>query len=197
MLLPLGFLPFFTVKTSGWLLLSPILINLLTNYSYQYNIGYQYHFGILAFFIYASVMNLSELRISLKRNILGFAIAACMCFYVVYIPSNLVYYQRAWNQKKETYMQMDEILNTLPRDASVACPGYILPHIADRREIYELHYHGNEGDVDYVVLDGRSSIDQKQLEIFLQQGYVVWQEHDGLLTILKKADASSMFCGGR
>ena len=197
MLLPLGFLPFFTAKPSRWLLASPILMNLLTNYSYQYNIGYQYHFGILAFLIYASVMNLSELRISLKRNILGFAVAACLCFYTVYIPSEFIYYQKAWKQKKEIYTQMDEILDTIPESASVACPGYILPHIADRREIYELYYHGNAGDVDYVVLDGRSPVDQKQLEAFLQKGYMVWQEHEGLLTVLKKADASSMFCGER
>jgi hypothetical protein len=83
---------------------------------------------------------------------------------------------------------MDEILDSIPTEASVACPGYILPHVANRREVYELYYHGNEGDVDYIVLDGRSSVDKKLLETFLRQGYVVWQENEGLLTILKKTE---------
>ena len=186
MLLPLGFLPFFTGKVSHFLLVSPILLNLLTNYSYQYDIGYQYHFGILAFLVYACMMNLAELSVSLRRNLLGFAVAACLCFYVVYIPSKLTYYQKAWEEKKEIYLQMDEILDSIPAEASVACPGYILPHIADRREVYELHYHGNAGDVDYIVLDGRSSVDEKQLKTFLSQGYVVWQED--LLIVLKKTE---------
>lgn len=188
MLLPLGFLPFLTGKVSRFLLISPILLNLLTNYAYQYDVGYQYHFGILAFFIYACVMNLSELQISLRRNLLGFAIAACFCFYVVYIPSNLAYYQKAWNAKKDMYLQMDEILDSIPTEASVACPGYILPHVANRREVYEIYYHGNAGDVDYIVLDGRSSVDEQLLKTFLRQGYSVWQEYEGLLTILKRKE---------
>lgn len=186
MLLPWGFLPFLTEKVSRYLLIFPILLNLLTNYSYQYDIGYQYHFGILAFFVYACVMNLSELRASLRRNMIAIAVSACVCFYIAYIPSSLVYYQKAWNEKKEVYLQMDEILDSIPTDASVACPGYILPHVANRREAYELYYHGNDGDVDYIVFDGRYSVDEKQLQSFLEQGYTVWQEHEGLLIILKK-----------
>ena len=186
MFLPLGFIPFLTAKMSHLLLVSPILLNLLTNYSYQYDIGYQYHFGILAFFIYVSVMNLSELRKTFRRNLMGFAIAACFCFYIAYIPSNLTYYQKAWKENKEIYLQMDEILSTIPQDASVACPGYILPHVANRREVYELYYHGNEGDVDYVILDARSSVDEKQIEEFLKQNYYISEEYEGLLIILKK-----------
>ena len=186
MLLPLAFLPFLTGKISRFLLISPILLNLLTNYPYQYDIGYQYHFGILAFLLYVCIMNLADLQVSLRRNLIGFAVTACFCFYIVYIPSNFTYYQKAWDSKKEIYLQMDEILDSIPAEASVACPGYILPHIADRREVYELHYHGNAGDVDYIVLDGRSSVDEKQLKTFLSQGYVVWQED--LLIVLKKTE---------
>ena len=188
MFLPLGFLPFFSEKISRLILVSPVLINLLTNYSYQYNIGYQYHFGILAFFIYVSIMNLSGLQHSLRRNILGLAIAACFCFYVVYIPSDFVYYQKAWNENKEVYVQMSDILSTVPSEASVACPGYILPHVANRREVYELYYHGDLGDVDYVILDARFSVDEKQLENFLSQNYVVVKDCEGLLIILKKME---------
>ena len=52
-LLPLGVLPFVTKKPSRWLLAAPMLINLLTMYPYQPRIGFQYHFGVAAFLIYA------------------------------------------------------------------------------------------------------------------------------------------------
>ena len=51
MILPLGMLPFASKKPSRWLLVAPMLINLLTMYTYQPRIGYQYHFGIAALLV--------------------------------------------------------------------------------------------------------------------------------------------------
>ena len=59
--LPLGMLPFCAKKPSRWLLLAPALINFLTYYQYQYNIGFQYHFGIAAFLFYVLILNLPDL----------------------------------------------------------------------------------------------------------------------------------------
>jgi hypothetical protein len=93
-----------------------------------------------------------------------------------------------WENDKDTYIKMDAILDTIPKDASVCCDTYLLPHLADREEIYELYYHGNEGDIDYVVFDARYSIDKKQLNSYLAQGYVIKEEYEGLLLILEKGN---------
>ena len=82
--------------------------------------------------------------------------------------------------------QMEAILDTVPDDASVCCSTFLLAHMADRAEIYELAYHGNKPDVDYVVIDARYSSAAAYRRAYLAQGYTVASEHPGLIVILKK-----------
>ena len=186
MFLPLGLIPFFTSKPSRWLLIAPILLNLITNYTYQYDLGFQYHFGISAFLIYAVILNVPDFKSSFRKNVLCVAVVACFCMYVTsVIPTFWVNYNN-WQANQEKYIQMDAILDTIPKEASVCCSTYLLSHLADREEIYELNYHGNVGDVDYVIFDARYKIDEKQLKTYQNQGYVVLEEHENMLLILHK-----------
>ncbi len=186
LLLPLGFIPFCTKKISRYLLIAPILMNLLTNYQYQYNINFQYHFGIIAFFIYVTVMNLPDMRAPQRKTLISIGATACLCLYMVSVLPNLKKYDEKWNENKETYQKMEEILDTIPDDASVACSSMLLAHIADRDEIYELKYHGNEGNVDLIIYDLRYKIDEDQYKSFIEQGYTVKEKHDGMILILHK-----------
>ena len=186
MILPFSILPFCSHKPSRLILISPILMNLLTNYSYQYNIGFQYHFGIIAFLTYASIINFSELNAKLRQNILSFAVITCICLYIVYVLPSNTSYQKTYENNKDTYIQMEEILSTIPPDASVSCSLSLLSHIANRDEIYEIFYHGNAGDVDYIVLDIRGNTDRKQIQNFIRQGYHVEKEYEKLILILTK-----------
>ena len=62
MLLPLAFLPLITRKPSRWLLLGPFyVLNLVTDYQYQHDIGFQYSFGSGALLVYLAVVNLADL----------------------------------------------------------------------------------------------------------------------------------------
>ena len=184
MTLPFAVLPFCSNKPFRLILLSPVLMNLLTNYSYQYNIGFQYHFGIVAFFTYASILNLSEMKRKLRQNILSVAVAACVCMYTVYVFPTIVSYQKTYENGKDTYIRMEEILDALPSDASVVCSSSLLSHIADRDEIYEVFYHGADDDVDYVILDIRGGADRKQIFDFIRKGYRVEAEYENLILIL-------------
>ncbi len=190
MFLPLGFLPFCSKKASRWLLVVPVLMNLLTNYQYQYDIGFQYHFGIIAFLVYVAIMNLPELKAPNRRNLISIGAAACCCMYLVSVLPKLNTYHDRWDAGKDTYRQMDAILDTIPKDASVTCSSFLLAHLADRDEIYELKYHENVGDTDYVIFDARYKIEEDQLNAYYDQGYVVKEEHKGMLLILEKGSAS-------
>lgn len=184
--LPLGFIPFCTKKISRYLLIAPVLMNLLTNYQYQYNINFQYHFGIIAFFIYVTIMNLPDMKAPQRKTLISIGAAACCCLYIVSVLPNLKNYREKWDKNKETYQQMEEILDTIPDDASVACSSMLLAHIADRDEIYELKYHGNEGNVDLIIYDLRYKVDEEQYKSFIEQGYTVKEKHDGMILILHK-----------
>ena len=62
MLLPLAFLPLITRKPSRWLLLGPFyVLNLVTDYPYQHDIGFQYSFGSGALLVYLATVNLADL----------------------------------------------------------------------------------------------------------------------------------------
>ena len=62
MLLPLAFLPLITRNPSRWLLLGPFyVLNLVTDYQYQHDIGYQYSFGSGALLVYLAVVNLADI----------------------------------------------------------------------------------------------------------------------------------------
>ena len=188
MLLPLGFLPFCSKKASRWLLITPILINMVSYYQYLYDAGFQYHFATVAFLFYAVIKNLPELSAPTKRNLLSIAAAGCCCLYLVTVCPKFSTYVNRWDKNKDTYVKMEEILDTVPEDASVVCSTFLLAHIADRGEIYELAYHKNKPDVDFVVLDSRYSSSNKYMLAYLEQGYTVYSHEPNLITILQKGN---------
>ncbi len=185
LLLPLGFLPFCTKKPSRWLLLAPVLFNLLTMYVYQYQIGFQYHFGITAFLIYAMMGNLTELHSSVRQTLLSLAAVFCLCLWIFTVWTRAGIYLGRYHDGAETYRQMEEILDTLPEDASLCVSTFLLPHVADRDTVFEVAYHAPAADIDYVVLDLR--YDQSEYTArYLALGYTVAEEHPGKILILKK-----------
>lgn len=188
LLVPVGFILFITKKPSRFILVLPIFINLIASYAYQYDIGFQYGFAISAFFFYLIIMNVSEMPDNSRRIILPIAaVAACIAFCMFICPRVAII--EDYNKNKATYQQMEEILDAVPDDASVAASTFLLPHVAQRAEVYEVYYHKSRDDVDYVVLDMRPGYDQESSiyrEEFLANGYKILESHDGLITILVK-----------
>ena len=187
MLLPLGMLPFATKKASRWLLVAPMLINLLTMYKYQSNIGFQYHFGIIAFLVYAMLKNLPEVEPNTRRTLLSVAAAACLCSYLITVVPMVVPRIETWKKNKERFTQMEVFLDeTIPDDASVSASTFLLPHIASRDEIYEVNYHENKPDIEYVVLDARYASHKPYYEEYIKLGYTVFAKLDKRIIVLKQ-----------
>ena len=185
MLLPVGMIPFCTKKQSRWLLLVPILLNVLTTYKYQYSISFQYHFGITAFVMYATVLNLPDLAPIPRRRLLALGAAVSCCMYIFLVLPKYNQYTELWAENKEKYQRIEAMLDTLPEDVSLCVPSSYLAHVADRREVYEHTYHVLRGDkiqlkehdVDYAVI--RTVGDAKYREAFESMGYTVWAEYEG------------------
>ena len=187
--LPLGFLPFVTKKPSRWLLAAPMLINLLTMYPYQPRIGFQYHFGVAAFLIYAMLKNLPEIEVpNVRRTLLSLAAAACLCSYLVTVVPLVSPRIKNWTESEAYYTEMETFLQeSIPEAASVAASAFLLAHIADRDEIYEVFYHQNKPDVEYVVLDARYTADyEKFLAAYTALGYTEVDRLDNRIVVLKQ-----------
>ena len=188
MLLPVGMIPFVTKKQSRWLLVTPILLNIVTTYKYQYSIGFQYHFGVSAFLIYAMILNLPDLRPMTRRGLLSFAAAACCCLYIVTVLPKYNTYTNRWEKYQDQYTAMEKALDTLPEDASLCVSSFLLAHVADRAEVYQTGYHENAPDVDYVVVQA-SEKGNDDWNAYVDEGYIPMTEYDDTpIAVLKRGE---------
>jgi len=184
--MPVMFIPFITKKTSRYILLVPILINILTNYVYMYDINFHYSYGILAFIFYLLILNIKDMN---KDKLIIFStlsiIITFICYYSFVIPTfknNILDYK----YNKENYKLIKKTLNAIPKDKSVSSSTFYLPHLTNRKELYEIYYHGNKTDIDYVVLDMRYKDELDSLEYYLNNGYKIVIEEKDIISILKK-----------
>ena len=156
-----------------------MLLNILSMYQYQYDIGFQYSFGIIALIFYLCVLNLADMKQEPKRYI---GVIACFATIILYFGLAFGRQIPYWQEQKkngDVYDKMDEVLETyVPEDASVACTTYIVPHLSQRDEVYETFYHQKDGryktDVDYVVLllrAGYKEESKKEAAYYLSHGY--------------------------
>jgi uncharacterized membrane protein len=174
MLCPLGFIPLFTKKPSRLILVLPILLNLLTDYVYQYDISFQYGFAMTVLMLYACVLDINDAPAP-KQKLMP-AIAAglsVMMFFMCIIPT----FRTNVNisaENKEMHAEIKAVLSTIEEDAVVCASTFLLPHLAQREEIYEIHYT-QQTEFDYVLLDYRPSYkvnSMQYIEKIEKHGYV-------------------------
>lgn len=201
-MLPLLGLPLLTRRFERYLLLIPyILINLMSDYTYQHSIFFQYCFGATAFLLYLTAVNLGDLRKSSIR--IGVLFAAFFvsfgCFCSNIIPKATGYIQQ--NQTYSDYYQsVRKVLDTIPEDASVTTATFYSTYLSDRDIVYDLRYTTKEHllETEYVVLKVSTTGDFKKYAVndengyenliaFLQEnGYVLYAQKDGVVEIYKK-----------
>lgn len=181
--LPLSFIPFMTNKLSRYLLLLPILINIITNYPYSYDITFHYSFGVIAFLFYLTILNLTE--INNKQLILSFSLFFTLTIYYAYLIPNFKNNINTWNSFKNEYVELEKKLKNIPETKSVSASTFLVPHLTNRKYIYEVFYHENKLDVDYVILDMRYEDNYETIEYYLNNNYEI-EETSSLITILKK-----------
>lgn len=192
LLTPLAFIPFVTKKMPRYILAVPMLMNIITMYVYQPNIRFQYSFGITAFLFYAVVLNVSDMGEKPRKLMLPLAAVASVLLFAMLVCGNYGYYRSRYFNNAEHYKQLDSLLEeVVPDNASVACTTFLLPHIAERDEIYEVKYHKEKGiyktDVEYVAFDMRYASENVEIiEFYSKNGYEECYSDEKILIILKK-----------
>ncbi len=187
---PLAFLPFMTKKYSKLLLTLPILLNLFTNYAYQYDISFQYSFGIITMLLYLSLINLTEKPA--KKRVFRSSLAASLSvilFFMLIFP-RFVGFNKDYRDNKETYNKMDAVLEAVPSDKSVAATAFLLPKLSERDVIYETFYH-KVCDVDYAIFDIRPGYKEESLEqakMYAEAGYSLAYYEEGAVMIYESPE---------
>ncbi len=155
MLVPLSLLPFAIKKPSRVILLFPmVLINLMTDYVYQYDIGFQYTYATVAFLFYLCVMNVSELSPKTAKNLLLSGVLASLIFFAS-VNLQRINAIKTYNAEKDTIQILNEVINDIPKDKSVKSTTFLVPALWNRNEVYEYAY--SDKDTDYVLFDLRWS----------------------------------------
>lgn len=156
-LLPLMGLPLLTRRYERYILLIPyVLVNLMSDYTYQHDIFFQYTYGPTAFLIYLTVVNLADWKPDVRRMlalITAISVGA-VCFSMQVIPKAKFYpekLERHW----EEYAAIREELGKIPQEAAVTSATFYTTHLTAREVLYDIKYCTQEHLLAsaYVVLD--------------------------------------------
>ena len=161
MFLPVAFLPFMTKKISRWLLIAPLfVINLITDYQYQFNLTFQYSFGSGALLVYAAAINLADMSDApfalpaengseegsehspMKRftaaasaAIIALALTSSVFLSAARAPSQFSYVQRYFAED-DALDTVGDVLSRIDRSKSVMATSMYLTHLYDVDELY-------------------------------------------------------------
>ncbi len=156
-LLPLGFVPLFVNKKSAWLLLVPLLVmNIMPDWKYQYDINFQYGYGsgVLLIFLFLSTIRYFNRNKQKKVVLFSFMITFTM-FFALFIPraSNFIEYAKNDNIIYTTSLY-DKLISELPRDATYTANGYYIPHMYNFDTVYMYpNYYSESEQTEYLLVN--------------------------------------------
>ncbi|PKK40360.1 hypothetical protein ABB02_00345 [Clostridiaceae bacterium JG1575] len=190
MLLPLGLLPLLNRSLGRWFLILPLIVmNLVQDWPYQYNISWQYNYGsyVLLFFLallalkdHPEAQELPQKRPKgrplgafqaklwpLRREGLALLLIPAIVFGALFSTTHLIkneHYRVYLKQEKPALDAMKQSMDELPKNASVLATTFLTGYLADRPILYDPLYNV-QGDrfypADYVVLDLRPGYEEE------------------------------------
>lgn len=198
----LAFLPVMTRRYERLLLLIPyLLVNLMTDYQYQFDIFFQYTYGSTACLIYLVLVNLEDWKGD-RHRLIALGLTLCIslgCFCNQILPKALQYPQYC-KTYADYYAEIRKTLDVIPEDASVAATTYYTTYLSQRDVLYDIRYGSREhvfsceymavgvtdanGLKTYAV-DGKNGYEN--FAVLLEaEGYVKIAEYEGRLEIYHK-----------
>lgn len=192
MLVPVLFAPFLNKSVQTLILLIPMLvINLMPSWAPQHDIFYQYTFGTAALIVFASILTFARMQPQTRR----FCLTAAVTISFVFSLSNCVpkihyYIERAYTDKENIALS-EELLASVPEDASITARDFLVPHLYDRKDLYTVPSHyGPLTETDYYIADKRqdgtkyndqmySFVAENDYTLVREQGYLqLWKKNN-------------------
>lgn len=201
MLAPLCFLPLLQRNWSTYFLALPlIVINLLPDWPYQYDIGFQYSYGSGALLFIMTLLALEDLKLNKYINekmvisliLVGMIFSGTILHRLTQSWSfNIGYYQ----QNKEKFEAIKYGLEILPENASIVTEGGYTPALRKHQALYDIFYHNQrKADplIDYVVIPreqkGKNDVYDPIIASYEELGYKESKYATKELFILEKSN---------
>ena len=198
----LAFLPVCTRRYERLVLLIPyVLVNLMTDYKYQFDIFFQYTFGSTACLIYLVLVNLADWKVDWQRlAALGLALVISGSCFAVQVVPKAMRYQKYCNVNADYYRSLRTVLDEIPEGASAAATTYYTTYLSQRDVLYDIRYASKEhvlsceyiavGVTDKNCLKNYAVSGEQGYENFVallrSEGYVKIAEYEGKLEIYRK-----------
>ncbi|MDR0914099.1 MAG: DUF2079 domain-containing protein [Oscillospiraceae bacterium] len=177
MLIPVGFAPFFSKKKSMLVLFVPMLvIDLMSNWVYQFDVDFQYTYGVAALMVFMLVMVFCELKPQLRQKLLVFSAAMSIIMTSGLYLASFQNYPNTYEANKSIYKTYDEFLAKIPADASITTDHQYTAHLYYIDELYSFPaQYGQSTATDYYLLNS-STVENEEsgAKAFLDaHGYVL------------------------
>ncbi len=197
-MLPLLGLPLFTRRYERFILLIPyVLVNLMSDYSYQHNIFFQYSFGSTACLIYLATVNLGELKLDRHKTIaIVLSVAVSVTCFCGQILPRATKYAKLCIQNGAVYQTIHSVLAQIPQEASVTASTFYTTQLSGRTTLYDLNYTSQEHLLgsEYVVISATDSCkayeagepgtgQEKLTKLLVENGFSVVGEIPNVLKI--------------
>lgn len=184
MLMPVCFLPLAVKKPEKLILFIPfVLVNLMTGYSLQYNIGFQYAFGSGSMLFYLAVSNYSGLGIKRGKSLVCAALASVIIFAGGYFSETR--YAVHYNAYESERAVIAEAMALIPDDASVISSAFFVANLSQREEIYHIEY--TDETADYVIFDIRYGSGDVSLEEYTENSdYTMIYYKEGVVALFER-----------
>ncbi len=163
MLGALVFVPLATKDFRALILLVPLVaINVMTDYPYQHDIGFQYTYGSLTLMLILFVDNISNMKADWKKTVLLCALCTSVLLTLNDRYDDFETYNKSYTQCRDKYEKTEEALARIPMDASITADTFIVPHLYKHQELYM--YDEECRNTDYYVLDSGNGEQVKEFE---------------------------------
>lgn len=185
-LMPMGFLPIITKDYRRAILLIPwILINLMPNYRYQYDMRYQYCFGTCAILIYLALINYADLKEKYRDKTLLYGVCC-----TIVICTNINYdhlgYIDFFNRSAEKRAKINYAVSLVPEDTSVTATAFFVADFSNHDVVYELER--TENKTEYYVIDLRQDNDKYSVDDYLTDDYETLYYEPDVVAVFRRLD---------
>ncbi len=170
LLIPMGFFAVFALEFL-FLGLTEFLLILLHAPNSIPEIVYHHQITLVAFVSVATVVGISrvcsffgKIKSLKKYNLLyisvGLVLFLSILSNIIYGPFSILYDLSDFNPTSDYVKAGHKVIDMIPREASVAAPNWVLPHLSQRDNVFRLsnflkntdYIRGRE-DIEYIVLD--------------------------------------------
>lgn len=157
------FIPLATKDFKKFVLLIPfVAINIMTDYEYQHDIGFQYTYGSLSLMVVLFMDNISLMKDDSKTFVCVSALCVSFIMMLGICSNKFKSYAETYENNKEIFIETENELNKIPEGVSITANTFILPHLCDHEELYMKD--DNYRKTDYYVLDSWNSSEVSEFE---------------------------------